>query len=181
MKKCTKVRLMLLPLGPSNLSMGNGPGGTAPGPFPLIVILRGGAVPPNSGAVPPPLYIIGGTAPGPFPRGRSPWTNLMVQAVSFKDLLLFRVESFSFASFWQRKERIVKDRCIDMFMLPVQMQLKQKVHVQFSFITRKRGHHPRNFQASIEQKHHSQGQIQNGCSGCICIHWNLVMGAKHPS
>ena len=40
--------------------MGNGPGGTAPGPFPLIVILRGGAVPPNSGAVPP----------GPFPMDK---------------------------------------------------------------------------------------------------------------
>ena len=27
-----------IPLGPSSLSMGNGPRGTAPGPFPLIVI-----------------------------------------------------------------------------------------------------------------------------------------------
>ena len=43
------------------------PWGTAPGPFPLIVILRGGAVPPNSGAVPPPLYI---TIRGPFPMDK---------------------------------------------------------------------------------------------------------------
>ena len=53
--------------------MGNGPGGTAPGPFPLIVILRGGAVPPNSGAVPPPLYInIRGNGPGAVPPGPFP-------------------------------------------------------------------------------------------------------------
>ena len=56
--------------------MGNGPRGTAPGPFPLIVILRGGAVPPNSGAVPPPLYITtrgngpGAVPPGPFPMDK---------------------------------------------------------------------------------------------------------------
>ena len=56
-----------IPLGPSSLSMGNGP---------LIVILRGGAVPPNSGAVPPPLYITirengpGAVPPGPFPMDK---------------------------------------------------------------------------------------------------------------
>ena len=66
-----------IPLGPSSLSMGNGPGGTAPGPFPLIVILRGGAVPPNSGAVPPPLYItIRGNGPGAVPPGPFPMDKL---------------------------------------------------------------------------------------------------------
>ena len=48
--------------------MGNGP---------LIVILRGGAVPPNSGAVPPPLYItIRGTGPGAVPPGPFPMDKL---------------------------------------------------------------------------------------------------------
>ena len=57
--------------------MGNGPRGTAPGPFPLIVILRGGAVPPNSGAVPPPLYItIRGNGPGAVPPGPFPMDKL---------------------------------------------------------------------------------------------------------
>ena len=56
-----------IPLGPSSLSMGNGPGGTAPGPFPLIVILRGGAVPPNSGAVPPHFYTASILGPGAVP------------------------------------------------------------------------------------------------------------------
>ena len=57
--------------------MGNGPRGTAPGPFPLIVILRGGAVPPNSGAVPPPLYInIRGNGPGAAPPGPFPMDKL---------------------------------------------------------------------------------------------------------
>ena len=57
--------------------MGNGPRGTAPGPFPLIVILRGGAVPPNSGAVPPPLYItIRGNSPGAVPPGPFPMDKL---------------------------------------------------------------------------------------------------------
>ena len=57
--------------------MGNGPRGTAPGPFPLIVILRGGAVPPNSGAVPPPLYItIRGNGPGAVPLGPFPMDKL---------------------------------------------------------------------------------------------------------
>ena len=58
--------------------MGNGPGGTAPGPFPLIVILRGGAaVPPNSGAVPPPLYITTrGNGPGAVPSGPFPMDKL---------------------------------------------------------------------------------------------------------
>ena len=66
-----------IPLGPSSLSMGNGPRGTAPGPFPLIVILRGGAVPPNSGAVPPPLYItIRGNGPGAVPPGPFPMDKL---------------------------------------------------------------------------------------------------------
>ena len=68
---------LYIPLGPSSLSMGNGPGGTAPGPFPLIVILRGGAVPPNSGAVPPPLYItIRGNGPGAVPLGPFPMDKL---------------------------------------------------------------------------------------------------------
>ena len=71
-KNCAYV-----PLGPSSLSMGNGPRGTAPGPFPLIVILRGGAVPPNSGAVPPPLYItIWGNGPGAVPPGPFPMDKL---------------------------------------------------------------------------------------------------------
>ena len=49
--------------------MGNGPGG--------IVILRGGAVPPNSGAVPPPLYItIRGNGPGAVPPGPFPMDKL---------------------------------------------------------------------------------------------------------
>ena len=72
-----KTRFENLPLGPSSLSMGNGPRGTAPGPFPLIVILRGGAVPPNSGAVPPPLYItIRGNGPGAVPPGPFPMDKL---------------------------------------------------------------------------------------------------------
>ena len=46
------------------------------GERPLIVILRGGAVSPNSGAVPPPLYITtrgngpGAVPPGPFPMDK---------------------------------------------------------------------------------------------------------------
>ena len=49
--------------------MGNGPGGTA--------LLRGGAVPPNSGAVPPPLYItIRGNGPGAVPPGPFPMDKL---------------------------------------------------------------------------------------------------------
>ena len=75
--------------------MGNGPGGTAPGPFPLIVILRGGAVPPNSGAVPPPLYItIRGNGPGAVPPGPFPMDKLDGPSGMKQDWALFQKARF---------------------------------------------------------------------------------------
>ena len=84
------MQIQKIPLGPSSLSMGNGPGGTAPGPFPLIVILRGGAVPPNSGAVPPPLYInIRGNGPGAVPPGPFPMDKLDGPSGRFRGIITF--------------------------------------------------------------------------------------------
>ena len=102
-----------VPLGPSSLSMGNGPGGTAPGPFPLIVILRGGAVPPNSGAVPPPLYItIRGNGPGAVPLGPFPMDKLDGPSGMCVPLIIFTIFVFQLDSGDKKISRKEKDERI---------------------------------------------------------------------